>query len=132
MNHNNTELEQVGDECVEREEEEELSESAMRIQPWTKQITLRGLIASTIIGCIYSVIQMKMNLTTGINPNLNVSAALLAYVFIQAWTKILKKLGFVSVPFTRQENTMIQTCSVACYSIALGGIIIINVCNVLF
>ncbi|CAN4127137.1 unnamed protein product [Withania somnifera] len=62
-----------------------------------------------------------MNLTTGINPNLNVSAALHAYVFIQTWTKILKKLGFVSVPFTRQENTMIQTCSVACYSIALGG-----------
>ncbi|KAL3362519.1 hypothetical protein AABB24_015093 [Solanum stoloniferum] len=126
MNNNNTELEQVRDLAMEErveeeEEEEELAESAMRIQPWTKQITLRGIIASTIIGSIYSVIQMKMNLTTGINPNLNVSAALLAYVFIQAWTKIIKKLGFVSVPFTRQENTMIQTCSVACYSIALGG-----------
>lgn len=122
MNNNSTEVEQIRDLAM--EEEEALSESAMRIQPWTKQITLRGVIASTIIGCIYSVIQMKMNLTTGINPNLNVSAALLAYVFIQAWTKILKKLGFVSLPFTRQENTMIQTCSVACYSIALGGIII--------
>ncbi|XP_033509093.1 metal-nicotianamine transporter YSL1 isoform X1 [Nicotiana tomentosiformis] len=122
---NNRELEQVRDLAVEEhegeEEEEQLSESTMRIQPWTKQITLRGIIASTIIGCIYSVIQMKMNLTTGINPNLNVSAALLAYIFIQTWTKILKMLGFVSVPFTRQENTMIQTCSVACYSIALGG-----------
>ncbi|XVF51226.1 hypothetical protein PTKIN_Ptkin04bG0167500 [Pterospermum kingtungense] len=27
----------------------------------------------------------------------------------------------MSKPFTRQKNTMIQTCAVACYSIAVGG-----------
>uniref|UniRef100_A0A803LWR1 Uncharacterized protein n=1 Tax=Chenopodium quinoa TaxID=63459 RepID=A0A803LWR1_CHEQI len=64
---------------------------------------------------------MKLNLTTGLSPNLNVSAALLAFVFVRSWNKVLKKFGFSPVPFTKQENTMIQTCAVACYSIAIGG-----------
>lgn len=92
-----------------------------RLQPWTKQITVRGVIASAIIGSLYSIITMKLNLTIGLVPNLNVSAALLAFVFVRVWTKILQKVGFVTKPFTRQENTMIQTCAVACYSIAVGG-----------
>ncbi|KGN49985.1 metal-nicotianamine transporter YSL1 [Cucumis sativus] len=92
-----------------------------RLQPWTKQITVRGVIASAIIGSLYSIITMKLNLTIGLVPNLNVSAALLAFVFVRVWTKILQKVGFVTKPFTRQENTMIQTCAVACYSITVGG-----------
>ncbi|KAM1515919.1 hypothetical protein ACFXTH_014943 [Malus domestica] len=91
------------------------------ILPWTQQLTFRGVVASIVIGMVYSVIAMKLNLTTGIVPNLNVSAALLAFVFIRTWTNLLKKAGFNSKPFTRQENTMIQTCAVACYSIAVGG-----------
>ncbi|CAI0397538.1 unnamed protein product [Linum tenue] len=99
------------------EEEEEVK----RVVPWTKQITIRGMVASLAIGFIYSVIVMKLNLTTGLVPNFNVSAALLAFVFVKSWTKFLKKAGFVSKPFTRQENTLIQTCAVACYSISLAG-----------
>ncbi|EYU19676.1 hypothetical protein ABFS82_06G098300 [Erythranthe guttata] len=91
------------------------------IPPWKEQITVRGIVASLIIGIIYSIIVMKLNLTTGLVPNLNVSAALLAYVFITSWTKILVKANIVTTPFTRQENTIIQTCTVACYSIAVGG-----------
>ncbi|KAA0042651.1 metal-nicotianamine transporter YSL1-like [Cucumis melo var. makuwa] len=92
-----------------------------RLQPWTRQLTVRGVTVSVIIGSVYSVIVMKLNLTTGLVPNLNVSAALLAFVFVRTWTKVLQKAGFVTKPFTRQENTMIQTCAVACYSIAVGG-----------
>ncbi|XP_019160572.1 PREDICTED: metal-nicotianamine transporter YSL1-like isoform X2 [Ipomoea nil] len=103
-----------------QEEEEELP-SETRLPPWTKQITVRGVVASAVIGCIYSVIAMKLNLTTGITPNFNVSAALLAFIFVRTWTKVLRKLGISSAPFTRQENTMIQTSAVACYSIAIGG-----------
>uniref|UniRef100_A0A5B7AC27 Putative metal-nicotianamine transporter YSL3-like isoform X1 n=1 Tax=Davidia involucrata TaxID=16924 RepID=A0A5B7AC27_DAVIN len=109
---------------IERDDLEEVgveSEDVKRIPPWTKQITIRGIIASLVIGVIYSVIVMKLNLTTGLVPNLNVSAALIAFVFIRTWTKLLHKAGFVSAPFTRQENTIIQTCAVACYSIAVGG-----------
>ncbi|XP_041009862.1 metal-nicotianamine transporter YSL3 [Juglans microcarpa x Juglans regia] len=100
-----------------REEPEDLK----RVSPWKRQITIRGLLASLVIGIIYSVIVMKLNLTTGLVPNLNVSAALLAFVFIRTWTALLEKAGIVSIPFTRQENTIIQTCAVACYSIAVGG-----------
>ncbi|OWM75523.1 hypothetical protein CDL15_Pgr021687 [Punica granatum] len=92
-----------------------------RISPWTDQITIRGVLASLAIGIIYSIVVMKLNLTTGLVPNLNVSAALLAFVFIKSWTKLLHKAGIVSAPFSRQENTIIQTCAVACYSIAVGG-----------
>ena len=97
-------------------------ECAKRIPPWTRQITLRGVIASFVIGGIYSIIGMKFSLTTGVTPNLNVSAALLGYIFMRSWTKMLRKFGIVTVPFTRQENTMIQTCAVACYGIAVGGL----------
>eukprot|EP00257_Ricinus_communis_P014888 XP_015572671.1 metal-nicotianamine transporter YSL3 isoform X1 [Ricinus communis] len=97
------------------------AEDVIGIAPWSKQITIRGVIASLVIGIIYSVIVMKLNLTTGLVPNLNVSAALLAFVFIRTWTKLLQKAGIVTSQFTRQENTIIQTCAVACYSIAVGG-----------
>ena len=109
---------------TEREDLEEVTderEDVKRIPPWKKQITIRGIFVSLVIGIIYSVIVMKLNLTTGLVPNLNVSAALLAFVFIRTWTKLLQKAGITSTPFTRQENTIIQTCAVACYSIAVGG-----------
>lgn len=111
-------------ENLDREEAEEVrveAEDVSRIAPWTRQITIRGLVASLLIGIMYSVIVMKLNLTTGLVPNLNVSAALLGFVFIRTWTKLLEKAKIVSTPFTRQENTVIQTCAVACYSIAVGG-----------
>ncbi|CAB81330.1 putative protein [Arabidopsis thaliana] len=106
-----------------QEEEPDTEEemSGRTIEPWTKQITVRGVFVSIVIGVVFSVIAQKLNLTTGIVPNLNSSAALLAFVFVQTWTKILKKSGFVAKPFTRQENTMIQTSAVACYGIAVGG-----------
>lgn len=101
-------------------------EEHRRIQPWTKQVTIRGLIVSALIGSIFSIIAMKLNLQTGLVPHFNVSAALLAFVFIRTWTAILHKAGYVATPFTRQENTMIQTCAVACYSISVGGMILIS------
>ncbi|KAI4340942.1 hypothetical protein MLD38_025729 [Melastoma candidum] len=94
---------------------------ARRIVPWTKQITVRGILASLVIGFIYSVIVMKVALTTGLVPNLNVSTALLTFLFLQSWDKLLERAGIASRPFTRQENTVIQTCAVACYGIAVGG-----------
>lgn len=94
---------------------------AERIPSWSSHITLRGLISSLAIGIMYSVIVMKLNLTTGLVPTFNVSAALLAFVFLRSWTKIFQKVGFTATPFTKQENTVVQTCAVACYSIAVGG-----------
>ncbi|KAK7393842.1 hypothetical protein VNO78_22406 [Psophocarpus tetragonolobus] len=92
-----------------------------RIQTWKEQITVRGLVVSMLIGTMYSIIAMKLNLSAGIVPNFNASAALLAFLSVRSWTKVLHKAGFMSKPFTRQENTIIQTCAVSCYSIAVHG-----------
>ncbi|KAL1218166.1 Metal-nicotianamine transporter YSL2 [Cardamine amara subsp. amara] len=113
-------------ERVGREEQSqfpELDESidSRKPPPWRKQITFRAIFASLLIGIVYSVICLKLNLTTGLVPNLNISSALLAFVFLKSWTKILQKAGIVTTPFTRQENTIAQTCAVACYSISLAG-----------
>ncbi|KAJ4867269.1 putative metal-nicotianamine transporter YSL8 [Raphanus sativus] len=64
---------------------------------------------------------MKLNLTTGIIPSLNVSAGLLGFFFVKTWTKMLHKSGLLKQPFTRQENTVIQTCVVASSGIAFSG-----------
>jgi hypothetical protein len=92
-----------------------------RVPPWRDQLTARGMVASLAVGAMYSVIVMKLVLTTGLVPTLNVSAALIAFVVLRGWTKALARLGVVARPFTRQENTVVQTCAVACYSIAVGG-----------
>ncbi|RVW14893.1 Metal-nicotianamine transporter YSL1 [Vitis vinifera] len=117
----NMETEQKEIEKEGMEKQWEKAEEVKRLPPWTKQITVRGVIASIVIGSMYSVIATKLNLTAGLTPHLNISAALLGFVFIRTWTKLLQRTGFSTTPFTCQENTMIQTCSVACYSIAVGG-----------
>ena len=91
-------------------------------QPWREQVTVRGLVAAALIGSVYTVIVMKLNLTTGFVPAMNVSAALLAFLALRGWTGALARLGAgAGRPFTRQENTVVQTCAVACYSLALCG-----------
>ncbi|XP_043695677.1 probable metal-nicotianamine transporter YSL7 [Telopea speciosissima] len=64
---------------------------------------------------------MKLSLTTGIIPSLNVSAGLLGFFFVKTWTKFLDKTGWLKQPFTRQENTVIQTCVVASSGISFSG-----------
>ncbi|KAK8966258.1 putative metal-nicotianamine transporter YSL9 [Platanthera guangdongensis] len=88
---------------------------------WSDQLTVRGVVVSSAIGSLYSIIVMKLNLTTGLVPTLNVSAALLTFVILKTWTKILGRAGFISKPLTRQESTVAQTCAVAAYTIAYGG-----------
>ncbi|CAA6674506.1 unnamed protein product [Spirodela intermedia] len=96
------------DETQRREDPEE--NHPMRLQekipPWTQQLTVRGIVASLIIGSVYSVIVMKLNLTTGLVPTLNVSAALLAFVFLKSWTKLLHRAGVVSTPFTGRKSRL--------------------------
>ncbi|XP_031476606.1 probable metal-nicotianamine transporter YSL6 [Nymphaea colorata] len=92
-----------------------------RIPPWREQITARGLIVSALLGGLFCIITHKLNLTVGIIPSLNVAAGLLGFFFIKSWTGFLSGLGLWVSPFTRQENTVIQTCVVACYGLAFSG-----------
>ncbi|CAI9753279.1 unnamed protein product [Fraxinus pennsylvanica] len=107
--------------------EEESAESIEKIfeskevPSWKKQLTFRAFFVSFILGILFTFIVMKLNLTTGIIPSLNVSAGLLGFFFVKTWTKFLEKSGLLNQPFTRQENTVIQTCVVATSGIAFSG-----------
>ncbi|CAJ2628831.1 unnamed protein product [Trifolium pratense] len=111
-------------------EEEKLEEEEASIEKgfegksvptWQKQITVRAIIVSFMLSVLFTFIVMKLNLTTGIIPSLNVSAGLLGFFFVKTWTKVLEKSGLLNQPFTRQENTVIQTCVVAASGIAFSG-----------
>jgi len=94
---------------------------AEAVPPWREQVTARGLAVSAVLGVLFCLITHKLNLTVGIIPSLNVAAGLLGYFLVRTWTAALERLGVVSKPFTKQENTVIQTCVVACYGLAFSG-----------
>nr|GME19577.1 probable metal-nicotianamine transporter YSL7 [Ipomoea batatas] len=110
---------------VEREREEDESVEKIfeseEVPSWRDQLTLRAFIVSFVLSILFAFIVMKLNLTTGIIPSLNVSAGLLGFFFLKTWTKLLQKSGLLKQPFTRQENTVIQTCVVASSGIAFSG-----------
>ncbi|KAM0946904.1 putative oligopeptide transporter, OPT superfamily [Dioscorea sansibarensis] len=94
---------------------------SQQLPSWKEQLTVRAMVVGFFLSVMFSVIVMKLNLTTGIIPSLNVSAGLLAFFFLKTWTKVLHKSGILKQPFTRQENTVVQTCVVAAYGIAFSG-----------
>ncbi|CAI9111601.1 OLC1v1011859C1 [Oldenlandia corymbosa var. corymbosa] len=102
-------------------EPEHHSGIGQNIPSWKEQITLRGLVVSALLGTLFCIITHKLNLTVGIIPSLNVAAGLLGFFFVKTWTTLSSKLGFSFRPFTPQENTVIQTCVVACYGLAFSG-----------
>ncbi|KAK4488977.1 hypothetical protein RD792_004768 [Penstemon davidsonii] len=108
-----------------RKEDEELSVERIfdskEVPSWRKQLTIRAFAVSLLLSVLFCFIVMKLNLTTGILPSLNVSAGLLGFFFIKTWTKVIEKSGILRQPFTRQENTVIQTCVVASSGIAFSG-----------
>lgn len=85
------------------------------------QLTVRGLVVAFVLGLLFCIITHKLNLTVGVIPSLNISAGLLGFFLIRLWTLVSSKLGFFVKPFTRQENTVIQTCVVSCYGLAFSG-----------
>ncbi|PIN11656.1 hypothetical protein CDL12_15735 [Handroanthus impetiginosus] len=105
-------------------EEEELSVEwkfeKEEVPSWRKQLTIRAFGVSFLLSVMFYFIVMKLNLTTGITPSLNVSAGLLGFFFIKTWTKVVAKSGLLRQPFTRQENTVIQICVVAYSGIAFS------------
>jgi hypothetical protein len=114
-NHDNGKLKDLGELSVERLFEDQ------EVPSWRKQLTVRAFVVSFMLSILFCFIVMKLNLTTGIIPSLNVSAGLLGFFFVNTWTKLLRKSGLLKQPFTRQENTVIQTCVVASSGIAFSG-----------
>ncbi|KAJ4972944.1 hypothetical protein NE237_006118 [Protea cynaroides] len=119
-----------GSKTEKKEEQEQENEAELSIErifenkkvpSWQEQLTLRAFVVGFFLSILFSFIVMKLNLTTGIIPSLNVSAGLLGFFFVKTWTKFLEKAGWLKQPFTRQENTVIQTCVVASYGISFSG-----------
>ncbi|CAN1307083.1 Probable metal-nicotianamine transporter YSL6 [Linum perenne] len=92
-----------------------------KVPEWKEQITVRGLIVSALLGVLFCIITHKLSLTVGIVPSLNIAAGLLGFFFVKSWTGFLSNFGFNVAPFTKQENTVIQTCVVASYGLACSG-----------
>ncbi|KAF7808643.1 putative metal-nicotianamine transporter YSL7 [Senna tora] len=92
-----------------------------KVLPWTKQITVRSVVTSFVLSIVFNFIVCKLNLTTGVIPSLNVAAGLLGFAVLKSYTAMLRKLGLAHLPFTRQENTVIQTCVVASSGIAFSS-----------
>ncbi|XP_020223046.1 probable metal-nicotianamine transporter YSL7 [Cajanus cajan] len=92
-----------------------------RVPPWTNQITVRSVVTSFVLSVIFIFIVCKLNFTTGIIPSLNVAAGLLGFAVIKSYTTLLNKCGLLKQPFTRQENTVIQTFVVASSGIAFSS-----------
>lgn len=110
-----------------QEEREELTMEQVfkstEVPPWRNQITVRAVVTSFILSIVFNFIVCKLNLTTGVIPSLNVAAGLLGFAMVKLWASVLDKCGLLKQPFTRQENTVIQTCVVASSGIAFSSII---------
>ncbi|KAJ4710426.1 Oligopeptide transporter [Melia azedarach] len=91
------------------------------VPSWGQQITVRAMMTSAILSVVFNFIVCKLNLTTGVIPSLNVAAGLLGFALVKCWTRLLEKFGMLRQPFTRQENTVIQTCIVASSGIAFSS-----------
>ncbi|WOL18207.1 putative metal-nicotianamine transporter YSL12 [Canna indica] len=115
-----------------RRKEEESTEEAVpasverefdgkKVPTWREQLTLRALAVSLVLAVLFNVIVMKFVLTTGVVPSLNVAAGLLGFFLLRLWTTALARVGLLRHHFTRQENTVIQTCVVAASGIAFSG-----------
>ncbi|KAM0821543.1 hypothetical protein ACQ4PT_072127 [Festuca glaucescens] len=91
------------------------------LPPWTQQVTLRAVVASLALGVVFSGVMMNLVFTSGIIPTLNISAGLLGFFLLRAWTRLLDQLGVSYSPFTRHENAVVQTCVVACASMTYSG-----------
>ncbi|XP_012834986.1 PREDICTED: probable metal-nicotianamine transporter YSL8 [Erythranthe guttata] len=91
------------------------------VPSWQNQITIRAMVTSVLLSAVFNVIVCKLNLSTGVIPSLNVAAGLLGFAMVKGYTVLIQKCGYLKQPFTRQENTVIQTCVVASSGIAFSS-----------
>ncbi|XP_062194887.1 probable metal-nicotianamine transporter YSL17 [Phragmites australis] len=87
----------------------------------SETITVRSMAVSLVLGTTVSFVAMKLNLTSGFLPSLSIPAALLGFFLARVWIRVIDIFGVSHLPFTRQENTVIQTCVVACSGITYSG-----------
>ncbi|GBG33106.1 Metal-nicotianamine transporter YSL2 [Hondaea fermentalgiana] len=93
-------------------------EEVARNLDWRRQITVRGVLVGIVVGFAMTIISLKLSLTTGVIPSLNICAGLLGFIGIRTGTRVLGRWLSDKYEFTKQENTVVQTLAVAQYSTA--------------
>lgn len=99
--------------------------------PWRQHLTVRGICVAGLLGVVFCIITIKLNLgSAGLTPSLNIPGGLLSFVLLKLFTQIGSQLtrlqGAASssssstrlTPFTPQENAVVQTMTSACYNLA--------------
>lgn len=92
----------------------EAGDLVLDLNEGTPQVTLKALISGVLCGAVCSFLALYYGLKVGITPSLNILGGVLGF----AVTKALMATGFFGTVFTPQENAVIQTVSVAVYSVA--------------
>ncbi|KAF0924780.1 hypothetical protein E2562_014888 [Oryza meyeriana var. granulata] len=83
------------------------------------QVTLRAMAVSVVLGIVFCFVGMRIQLTTGLVPALNMPASVLCFFLLKSLVRLLQKGGFAVLPFTRQENMFLLTCVITCLNLAL-------------
>ncbi|EFN55181.1 hypothetical protein CHLNCDRAFT_57961 [Chlorella variabilis] len=90
-------------------EEPTLAEEVAKLPPWRSTITPRALLIGAVLGAAFSIISLKLGLTTGVIPSLNIAAGLLGYFFLGGLSKFLAALKIGGQPMTRQEDVVVPS-----------------------
>jgi len=82
---------------------------AVHVEVLVLFLQMRALLVGAVIGTIFSIIILKLGLTTGIIPSLNIAAGLIGFIAIKGWVAALKYLGYSPHEFTPQVMTLSQS-----------------------
>ncbi|KAJ7960720.1 Oligopeptide transporter [Quillaja saponaria] len=93
----------------------------IEVPSWKNQITLRSIIVSCGLGCFFTLLVMKQNLSTGILHPVGMYAGVVGFSCIRTLTMLFNKSGILGKPFTRQENAVIYNCVVSITGVAISG-----------
>jgi hypothetical protein len=92
-----------------------------RVPDWRELIQFSGLAVSTVLGILFCIITIKLNLTVGIILSLNNFDGSLGLPLVTSWTHFLSIIGSSIQPFTWHEYIVLQTGVVACSVLTIGG-----------
>uniref|UniRef100_A0A0E0MHC5 Uncharacterized protein n=1 Tax=Oryza punctata TaxID=4537 RepID=A0A0E0MHC5_ORYPU len=84
---------------------------------WRDQLTARALAASLLLSVALGVMAVRLTVTVGIVPSVNLSASLLGFFLLRLWTAA----AVGRQPFTRQENAVVQATVASAVAVAVNG-----------
>ncbi|TVU18554.1 hypothetical protein EJB05_34660 [Eragrostis curvula] len=84
-------------------------------------VTLRALIVSAVLAVIFCFIDLRIHMTAGIVPSMNMPITVLSFFYLKWLVSLMKRCGIAAQSFTRQENTFVVTAVNGCVNVALTG-----------